>query len=152
MTSDGMPWRPLVHVRDIGAAVAATLGSAARGGRQPGPQCGRQRQQLPGPRESPRRSGEAFPNCKIEFGSNSGDNRSYRVAFDKIKRVLPGFRCEWNAQPGRPADAQPCSSISPWPTETSTPRLSRACGSCSICWRTQQIDPDFYWRDQMIFS
>ena len=25
MTSDGMPWRPLVHVRDIAAAIAATL-------------------------------------------------------------------------------------------------------------------------------
>ena len=51
--------------------------------------------------------GEAFPNCQIEFGSNAGDNRSYRVCFDKIKQVLPGFRCEWSARQGRTAAAQP---------------------------------------------
>ncbi len=27
------------------------------------------------------------------FGTRDGDNRSYRVSFDKIRRLLPDLRC-----------------------------------------------------------
>ena len=32
--------------------------------------------------------------------SESGDNRSYRVAFDKIHEALEGFRVRWTAERG----------------------------------------------------
>ncbi|HTD88373.1 MAG TPA: NAD-dependent dehydratase, partial [Candidatus Binatia bacterium] len=44
--------------------------------------------------------GDAFPGCKVSFGPPSPDNRSYRVSFDKIRKHLPAFRCEWDARRG----------------------------------------------------
>lgn len=32
--------------------------------------------------------------------NSSVDNRSYRVSFEKINTILPGFKCEWNAIKG----------------------------------------------------
>jgi nucleoside-diphosphate-sugar epimerase len=43
---------------------------------------------------------DAFPGCTLSVGAPSADNRSYKVAFDKIQRVLPEFECQWNAQKG----------------------------------------------------
>jgi hypothetical protein len=40
------------------------------------------------------------PGCVTSFGPPSADNRSYRVSFDKIARVLPGFSCAWDARAG----------------------------------------------------
>ena len=33
-------------------------------------------------------------------GDNAGDNRSHKVSFEKINRVLPGFSCDWSAAAG----------------------------------------------------
>jgi hypothetical protein len=42
----------------------------------------------------------AVPGSTTSFGPPSPDNRSYRVSFAKIRSVLPGFRCAWNAEMG----------------------------------------------------
>ena len=42
--------------------------------------------------------GAEFPDCRVTFAAGSGpDTRSYRVSFDKINELLPGFACEWDA-------------------------------------------------------
>ncbi len=41
-----------------------------------------------------------FPGCEVTVGDLGGDNRSYRVNFDKIHSRLPGFSCEWDAEKG----------------------------------------------------
>ena len=41
-----------------------------------------------------------FPGCEVTVGQSGGDNRSYRVSFDKIHARLPGFGCRWDAQRG----------------------------------------------------
>ena len=44
---------------------------------------------------------DVVPGCQIEFAPDaSPDTRSYRVNFDKIARVLPGFRPQWDARRG----------------------------------------------------
>jgi hypothetical protein len=41
------------------------------------------------------------PNCKLQFASDAGpDKRSYRVSFEKIKRMLPEFKPQWDARSG----------------------------------------------------
>jgi nucleoside-diphosphate-sugar epimerase len=99
MTSDGTPWRPLVHIQDVGRAVACTLeasrdvvhnqilnvGSTA------------ENYQI---REIARIVAETFPDCTLTIGRQDGDNRSYRVNFDKIHSVLPGFACGWTLAAG----------------------------------------------------
>ena len=67
---------------------------------------GSQRAELPGPRRSPRSSATTFPGCEVTFGDAGGDNRSYRVSFDKITNKLPGFKCDWNASKGAAAAAR----------------------------------------------
>ena len=41
-----------------------------------------------------------IPAAELSYGPPGGDNRSYRVSFDKIHDQLPGFRCAWDARKG----------------------------------------------------
>src|SRR5581483_869636 len=96
MTSDGTPWRPLVHVLDICTAIACAL-EAPRGAIHNqifnvGHNADNYRV-----REIAEIVGAAFPGCEVTMGPSGGDNRSYRVTFDKIHRQLPGFACKWDA-------------------------------------------------------
>jgi nucleoside-diphosphate-sugar epimerase len=100
LQSDGTPWRPLVHVRDVARATAAIL-------------------------EAPTElvSGEAFnigsaeqnyriselaqivrarlPECEVTYAEGaSPDPRSYRVDFSKFSAAFPEFRFEWTAERG----------------------------------------------------
>ena len=41
------------------------------------------------------------PGCKIDFADGAGpDTRNYRVSCEKIKRVLPAFKPQWDARKG----------------------------------------------------
>ena len=144
MTSDGMPWRPLVHVRDISSAVAATLEApretVANQILNVGDNDNNYRV-----REIAEAIGEAFPNCKIEFGNNGGDNRSYRVSFDKIRRVLPGFRCEWNAARGARQMRALFEHIAMGEGDFNAAPFTRL-RQLQRLLESRQIDSNFYWR------
>ncbi len=91
LTSDGTPWRPLVHVRDICAAFMAALetprerwhnrvlnvGSSAENFRV---------------REIADLVATEFPGCELQLGPRDPDTRSYRVSAERIREVLPAFR------------------------------------------------------------
>lgn len=99
MTSDGSPWRPLVHVVDICGAIECTL--AAPRDRVHG-----QILNVGTTSENHRVRdiaafvADAFPGCELTMGSSDGDDRSYRVSFDRIREVLPGFSCAHTAVSG----------------------------------------------------
>jgi nucleoside-diphosphate-sugar epimerase len=99
MTSDGSPWRPVVHVEDICRAIRCTLEAPveAVAGQtfNVGSSSGNYRI-----REIASIVAEVFPGCTLSTGSSAGDTRSYRVSFDKIARELPDFACEWDARKG----------------------------------------------------
>ena len=99
MTSDGTPWRPLVHVLDICKAIlcAAEAPRDAIHGEILNVGDNGQNYQV---RDIAAMVGEAFTGCNVVMGSVSDDRRSYRVAFDKIHRRLPAFRCDWDARKG----------------------------------------------------
>jgi nucleoside-diphosphate-sugar epimerase len=99
MISDGMPWRPLVHIRDISKAVRCTLEAPIEAVHNEVFNVGDTNQNYR-VREIAEIVGEAFPGCKTTFGDSGGDNRSYRVSFDKIKNQLPGFSCDYSAEDG----------------------------------------------------
>ena len=99
MTSDGTPWRPLVHGLDIAAAIRAVL-SAPRGDVHAEVLNVGSEENNYTVREIAEIVAAEFPGCEVSFGPPSADNRSYRVAFDKIRRVLPGFDCAWDAKKG----------------------------------------------------
>lgn len=93
MTSDGTPWRPLVHVADIAGAIASVLEAPREAVHNEIFNVGENAQNYQ-VREIAAVVAEVFEGCALEIGSNGGDNRSYRVAFDKIHAHLPAFRCQ----------------------------------------------------------
>ncbi len=98
--SDGTPWRPIIHIRDIvGAALAAleaprevvhnqvfNVGMTAENYRI---------------RELANFVAEVVPGSRVEYAPGGGpDLRCYRVSCEKILRMLPGFRPQWTARQG----------------------------------------------------
>jgi len=99
MVSDGSPWRPIVHIEDIIDAVRCTLEApaAAVNGEIFNVGAASENYRI---REIADIVARAFPGCEVSTGPPSGDNRSYRVNFDKIASKLPGFQARWTAQRG----------------------------------------------------
>lgn len=99
MTSDGTPWRPLVHLLDISEAIACALVAPADAVRAQILNVGDTRENYQ-VREIAEIVAGTFPGCQLSFGPQDLDNRSYRVSFDKIGRHLPEFRCRRDARQG----------------------------------------------------
>ena len=98
--SDGTPWRPIVHIRDIIAAVVAVLGAPREAVHNEVFNVGRNEENFR-IREIAAIVGEVVPGCRIEYAPGGGpDLRCYRVNFDKITRVLPAFQPQWTARKG----------------------------------------------------
>ena len=98
--SDGTPWRPIVHIRDIIAAVLAVLAAPRDAVHNETFNVG-QTEENYRIRELADIVAETIPGSRIEYAPDGGpDKRCYRVSFDKIRRVLPGFRPQWNARKG----------------------------------------------------
>jgi nucleoside-diphosphate-sugar epimerase len=144
MTSDGTPWRPLVHVEDICQAVALALQAPREAVHNEIFNVGDDEQNYR-IREIAAIVGRVFDGCTVTFGQPSGDNRSYRTSFRKIRRHLPDFRCRWPAELGAHQ------------LRTIFERIGMT--DQMFCFRgftrleqlrylidTRQIDVDFYWR------
>jgi nucleoside-diphosphate-sugar epimerase len=99
MNSDGTPWRPLVHGLDIAQAIRRVLTAPVEAVRGEVLNVGSEEQNYQ-VRDIAEKVAAAFPGCELSFGPASADNRSYKVNFDKIKKVLPDFECQWDAARG----------------------------------------------------
>ena len=98
--SDGTPWRPIVHIRDIVAAVIAALEAPRETVHNQTFNVGRNDENYR-VRELAEIVAEIVPGCRVEYAPGGGpDLRCYRVNFDKIGRVLPSFCPEWTARKG----------------------------------------------------
>jgi len=99
LTSDGTPWRPLVHALDMCQAVHQSLIAPSETIRGQIFNVGSNDQNYR-VREIAEIVAAEFPGCSLSIGTQGADNRSYRVNFDKIQKVLPNFACDWTAQKG----------------------------------------------------
>jgi nucleoside-diphosphate-sugar epimerase len=99
LSSDGTPWRPLVHVRDIAKAMCCALDVPVEAGQAETFNVGHTdaNHQV---RDVCRIIGEEIPGCEVEIGSQGGDRRNYRVDFTRINTSLPGFSCDWDVRKG----------------------------------------------------
>ena len=144
MTSDGTPWRPLVHVGDIAEAIARVLeaprdtvhGQVLNVGDDD------QNYQI---REVARLVAEAFPGCELTIGTSDGDNRSYRVSFEKIHRLLPRFRCRTNVAQGAEELRRVFERID-LDQDRFRARPFTRLKQLQHLFDTGQIDQDLYWR------
>jgi nucleoside-diphosphate-sugar epimerase len=99
MTSDGSPWRPLVHLLDICEAVYRSLIAPAEAVHNKIFNVGRNSENYR-IRELAQIVAAEFPGCQVVVGKSAGDTRSYRVNFDRIHRELPGFNCRFSVADG----------------------------------------------------
>jgi nucleoside-diphosphate-sugar epimerase len=143
MTSDGTPWRPLVHALDIGKSIACALeaprdiihnqifnvGDTSNNYRV---------------KEVAEIIADVFTGCALSFGEQGADNRSYRVSFEKINSTLPGFKCDWNARRGAEQLYNLFQQID-MTKETFESRGFTRLKQLEYLIRTQQIDKDFFW-------
>jgi nucleoside-diphosphate-sugar epimerase len=147
MISDGTPWRPLVHALDICKSIVCALeaprdvvhnqifnvGDTAHNYQV---------------KEIAEIVASVFKGCELSFGEQGSDNRSYRVSFEKINSLLPGFKCDWDAQRG----AQQLFDI--FTQIDMTEDIFQFRGFTRLkqleyLLRTQQIDQNFFWQGEI---
>lgn len=100
MKSDGTPWRPLVHIEDISQAVVCALKAPQSDIHNLAVNVGSNSENYQ-MRDLAHIVKQTVANCEIDYAEDAGpDNRSYRVCFDKIHRIFPTFKTQWNATQG----------------------------------------------------
>jgi len=143
MTSDGTPWRPLVHVRDICHAVVCALEAPREAVHGQVFNVGHNDANYR-VRDIAGIVRETFPGCEVTFGQSGGDNRSYRVRFDKIHERLPGFRCAYDARAGA-VELRDVFARIDMQSSTFEARPFTRLRQIEYLLRTRQIDDDFFW-------
>lgn len=144
MISDGSPWRPIVHVEDIAEAIRCALEAPAEtvNGEVFNVGATSENYRI---REIADIVASAFPGCEVSTGPPSGDNRSYRVNFDKIASTLPGFRARWTAQRGA-EELQALFERIEFSKETYAFRAFTRLKQLKYLQQTDQLDEDLFWR------
>jgi nucleoside-diphosphate-sugar epimerase len=99
MDSDGTPWRPFVHILDVCQAVEIALETPLDRIHKQIVNVGdtNSNYQIKDIAEIVRKT---FPESTVTLNKNGADKRNYRVNFDKIKKVLPGFSCKYDIAKG----------------------------------------------------
>jgi nucleoside-diphosphate-sugar epimerase len=144
MTSDGTPWRPLVHILDIADAIACVLAAPRETVSNQIFNVGDSAQNYR-VREIAEIVAEAFPGCELSFGTNDADNRSYRVDFTKINTRLPGFKCTRDARAGARQLRAVFERVGMSGEVFQAPPYTRLKMLQQLI-ATGQLDADFFWK------
>ena len=147
VTSDGSPWRPLVHGLDIAKAIACALEGPIEAIHNQVFNIGDTRQNYR-VREIAETVARVFTGCRITFGPPSADNRSYRVSFEKAARHLPSFRCEWDLERGVRQLHEVFERIELTPEVFRHPGYTRI-KQLKYLLATGQIDQGFFWTNHL---
>jgi len=143
MTSDGTPWRPIVHVEDICEAVRCALEAPAEA-------VSGEVFNVGATGENYRVSeiagivAEIFPGCEVTLAARGGDERSYRVSFEKIATHLPGYRTRWTARSGAEEMKRLFERIE-LTADTYGFRAFTRLKQIEYLRRTRQVDSSLYW-------
>jgi nucleoside-diphosphate-sugar epimerase len=115
LNSDGTPWRPNVHVLDICKSIKFALESHHRGGLLV-LNVGDEKNNLQ-VIEIARKVQACVPGCELKFLKENPeldkeglvrdrkvkqgvDTRTYKVSFEKVRRIFAGFQCDWPVERG----------------------------------------------------
>lgn len=100
LTSDGSPWRPLVHVEDVCRAFAAVLAAPREAVHNEAFNVGATGENYR-VRDLAELTAEAMPGARISIGEEAGpDPRNYRVDCSKLAETLPAARPRWTVPQG----------------------------------------------------
>ena len=116
LNSDGLAWRPNLHILDACQAMRCAIELDHRSGELLVLNVGNDENNLQVIKIA-KIIQDAVPGCEIKFLADNpeldkdglikdrkikegSDTRTYKVSFEKIKQVMPGFRCAWNVERG----------------------------------------------------
>ena len=98
--SDGSPWRPLIHCRDIARAFLALAKAPRERVHCQAINVGDNAENYQ-VRDVADRVQELVPRARVVYtGEVGADSRDYRVSFDRLKQLLPDFRLEFDLTSG----------------------------------------------------
>ncbi len=98
--SDGSPWRPLIHCRDIARAFAAFAAAPKEAIHNQAINVGGNAENYQ-VRDVGDQVQRLIPSAKVVYtGEVGADPRNYRVNFDKLSRHLPDFKLQYNLVSG----------------------------------------------------
>jgi nucleoside-diphosphate-sugar epimerase len=144
MTSDGTPWRPLVHGLDIAQAIRCALLADRETVHALVVNVGADENNCT-VRDIAETVGREFRGCAVSFGPPSADQRSYRVSFRKIREVFPDFSPSWDIAAGAAQLHRVFRSIALDP-ETFTGRGHTRLKQIEYLLKTDQVDERLFWR------
>jgi nucleoside-diphosphate-sugar epimerase len=100
MKSDGMPWRPLVHIDDISQAFVVMLGADIDRVHGQAFNVGSTKENYR-VREVAEIVGSIVPDCVVTFADDAGpDARNYRVNCELLAESFPEFEPRWTVPTG----------------------------------------------------
>ena len=147
LQSDGMAWRPLIHVEDMARACLAVLeapreaihGEAFNTGSPEANYLVRELAEI---------VAEVVTGAQVSYAEGAGtDPRSYQVDFSKITSMLPDFRCEWDARKGAESLASAYRAASMDEALFSGDRFTRLARLRSLL-ADGRLDGDLRWQEQ----
>jgi nucleoside-diphosphate-sugar epimerase len=144
MTSDGTPWRPIVHIEDICQAMICALGAPVEkvNGQIMNVGADEENYRV---RDIAQIVAETFEGCTISIGTSAGDNRSYRVKFNHIRECMPDFRTQWTAKRGAQELFELFKRID-MPRDIYEFRAFTRLKQLNYLQRTGQVDDQLRWR------
>lgn len=144
MISNGTPWRPLVHILDICKAIKLSLEAPLENIHNEVFNVGstRENYQI---KDIADVITSVFKNCTIKIGTENNDPRSYKVSFEKIKKMLPEFSCDYDLKQGAIQLYKLFNSIDLKTEEFNSKSYIRL-KELKYLIETKQVDEQLYWR------
>lgn len=117
LNSDGKAWRPNLHIQDVCQSIRRAIESNYSGGELLILNVGSDENNLQ-VIDIAKTIQRVIPGCELKFlnenpeldkegliqdrkiKNSGGDTRTYKVSFEKISKMLPGFKCEWTVERG----------------------------------------------------
>ncbi len=125
LKSDGLAWRPLLHVDDFAASFAAALEAPEAAIRGRAYNVGRTEENFL-VREIAERVCATVPGSRIEYkAAGLADRRSYRVNCDRLRADMPGFGARWTVEAGLRELLEALRGAPPRPEEFEGERYQR---------------------------
>jgi nucleoside-diphosphate-sugar epimerase len=143
--SDGLAWRPLVHVRDIAQAFLWAITAPHDVIRAQAFNVGVSEENYR-IRDLGAIVRALLPSCEIEMAANAqADRRSYRVDCSKLKRVAPELRFAWTVHRGAVELVEACRGLGASPDQFEGRRYSRVARLLDLQ-ATGRLDSRLRWR------
>jgi len=145
LKSDGMAWRPIVHIEDMARAFIAMLHAPRELVHNQAFNVGRTEENYR-VREMAEIVAETVPGSRIEFAEGAGpDKRCYRVNCDKLLQTLPEFKPRWDAHRGAQELYAAFQKVGLTPEEFEGPRYKRVAHIKHLI-STGRLDESLRWK------